>query len=71
MSNYLWKTVKSWFNFCPWCKRNQKRCAHTSAKVVKWLEKGTPMVEVTCSECGWHDFGPVYADPADWVETLP
>lgn len=55
---------------CPFHQKKQERCDHVSATIVKWVEHGTPMVEVTCFECGFHDRGPVYADPDTWVETL-
>ena len=78
MSNYGWKAIKHLYHktenlieSCPWRKKNQNHCDHAAATVTKWLEKGTPMVEVTCFECGFHDRGPVYADPVDWVEHLP
>lgn len=54
-----------------WCKRKPKRCDHATATISKWLDKGCPMVEITCGECGYHDRGHVHADPADWVEHLP
>lgn len=53
---------------CPW-KRKNIFCVHTNAKICRWLEDHTPMIEITCKECGFHDRGPIYADVGDWVET--
>ena len=60
-----------WVDSCPWCRKTPVRCEHKNAVVKKWLDKGTPMVEITCPDCNFHDFGHVHADPVDWVEHLP
>jgi hypothetical protein len=43
-------------------------CLHPQIQSNKWLDKNdTPMVTSWCPDCGWHDEGHVYADPASWI----
>ena len=58
--------LKNLFASVCWRKRNSKRCDHATATIVKWVEKGCPMVEIKCG-CGFHDRGHVYADPIDYL----
>lgn len=45
----------------PKCQHNKNRNTTT------WLaEDGTPMVESYCLDCGWRDYGHVYADSKDY-----
>jgi hypothetical protein len=54
--------LKNLVNSCPWKRKTLVHCLHTNVKVDRWLENHTPMVEITCQDCGFHDRGPVYAD---------
>jgi hypothetical protein len=56
-----------WIDSCPWYKKRPEPCDHPYATVKKWLEKGVPMVEINCPDCGFYDFGHVHADPEDWT----
>lgn len=66
----MWQWLYNLIDDCPWCRRGSEHCDHADAIVRRWQEKDTLMVEITCPECGFHDLGPVYADPY-WVEHLP
>jgi hypothetical protein len=63
--------LKNLIDSCPWMVRRPLICAHGNATVKKWLQNDTPMAEIICPDCNFHDLGPVYADPDTWIEHLP
>lgn len=43
-------------------------CQHKNVIERKWLDRNdTPMVEIDCPDCGFHDMGHVHADPKTWL----